>query len=457
MSRSPRSIALQILERPSSAYDFVNDDELPDKRDRALVKELVNGVWRWKRLLDHYIAAFCDRPSSKISTRIMNALRIGVYQLVFMGMPSYAAVDSIVRCMRTGGEKGFVNAVLRSISRNMGHIELPSIDARPLEYAGLRYSYPDWIVRRYVGSFGFEDSLSLLKAQNTPPVLTLRVNEMKCDRDTLLELLRGEGYCAEPGSLPFSVKVSKGRSVEQFPGYREGLFVVQDEAAMLPALALKPKPGEVVWDVCAAPGGKSTQLAEMVFPDGLVVASDISSERTCMIAESCSRLGITNVVPCVLDATNEDEILATFSREGLPTVYDKILVDAPCSGLGTIGGNPDIKWQRQESEIKRLADLQKRILETISRFLKPGGSIVYSTCTLTSEENEGVWYEFIERSGFSMEYLSPADWSMAGLRLPQSAQKPGCIYMLPHIHKTDGFFVAKGSKNSPGVSGLYHL
>ena len=131
-----------------------------------------------------------------------------------------------------------------------------------------------------------------------------------------------------------------------------------------------------------------------------------------MITESCSRLGLTNVVPCVLDATNEDEIMATFSREGLPTVYDKILVDAPCSGLGIIGGSPDIKWQRQESEIKRLADLQKRILETTSRFLKPGGFIVYSTCTLTSEENEGVWCEFIERSGFSMEYLSPADWSI---------------------------------------------
>ena len=450
MPKDTRGVALQFLESRGSFPGGLDEIELPDERDRALLKELVNGVQRWERLLDYYVSMFCARPSARISSRVMNALRLGVYQLVFMGIPSYAAVDSVVRCMRDKGEKSFVNGVLRSVARNVGHIELPSIDARPSEYAGLRYSYPDWIVRRYSDSFGFANTLALLKAQNTPPPLTLRVNTTKTDRDTLLGLLVEEGYHAEPGSLPFSIKVKKGRCVDQFPGYHEGLFVVQDEAAMLPALALEAQPGDLVWDVCAAPGGKSTQLAEMVSPDGMVVASDISLQRVCMIVESRRRLGLDNVSACVLDATKEDEVLATFRREGLPILYDRILVDAPCSGLGTIGKNPDIKWQRHESDIKRLAELQKQILETAVRFLKPGGFVVYSTCTLTSEENEGVWCEFLEKNSRTMEALTLPERFMQGSGSLQSAQEcgreRGYVYVLPHVHQTDGFFIAKGRK-----------
>ncbi|HOB30096.1 MAG TPA: 16S rRNA (cytosine(967)-C(5))-methyltransferase RsmB [Bacillota bacterium] len=442
MPKDARRIALEILDGHRFSPSVLTYADSVDQRNRALVKELVAGVNRWKRLLDYYISHFSDRPISKLSSRVLNALRLGVYQLVFMGIPPYAAVDSVVRCMKNKGERSFVNAVLRTISRSMGHIELPSIDEDPLEYAGLRYSFPDWIVTRYFDYFGFRDGFSLLKYQNVPPPITLRVNTTKTDRDRLIRMFQRNGYLVELGKLPISIKVKKGRAVEDFPGYDQGLFTVQDEGAMAVSLVLDPQPDDLVWDVCAAPGGKSVHLAELMHPSGMVVASDISAERINMIDETSKRLGLNNVCTVVLDATDPQQVKVAFREKGLPVFYDKILVDAPCSGLGTISKNPDIKWSRQESDVKRLARLQQQILQTAVGFLKPGGVLVYSTCTLTSEENQGVWCGFVEDQRIIVETPLLPEGLRLDRRYPEGSD--AYVYLLPHIHETDGFFIAKG-------------
>jgi 16S rRNA (cytosine967-C5)-methyltransferase len=453
LQKSARRIALDILGSTNGPPGLSCDLKRLDERDRALVKELVLGVERWKRFLDYYASFFCHRPVQRLSPKVLNGIRLGVYQMVFMGIPSYAAINSMVQCMGSKGERGFVNGVLRSISRNPGHVELPSLDTEIISYAAIRYSYPDWIVERYLRSFGLKDAISLLKSQNSPRPVTLRVNTARVDRDSLLKMFQANGYDAWPGSLDISIKVDKGRGVEQFPGYDEGLFVVQDEAAIIPTLALDPCPGDVVWDVCAAPGGKATHIAERVSQDGLVVASDIDSERAGMITRSCARLGLNNVATVALDATGPGEVEAAFKKRGLPLMYDKILVDPPCSGLGVIGKNPDIKWLRRESDIPKMARRQARILETARLFLRPGGCLVYSTCTLTHEENEDVWGCFVKKHGFAAALDSKRLFPSGDSRMP-NASGGGYMYLLPHIHGTDGFFIARGLFE-PGEKGKF--
>jgi len=442
LSQSARRITLDILAKripPGAHGGFVRLDE----RDRALVTELVSGTQRWKRFLDFYIAGFSHRPLDKVSPEVLNALRLGTYQLLFMGLPDYAAVSSVVGTLRARSHRGFVNGVLRAMARNLGHVELPSLDDCPEKYAGIRYSFPDWIVRRYFERFGMEAALSLLKVQNHPPPVTLRINGAKTERGLLLEKLRDAGLPAEPGKLGISIKVAGGRRVSEFPGYTEGLFAVQNEAAMIATMVLGPEHGDVVWDMCAAPGGKTMHIAELVSGTGFVVASDIDEHRTGLIGESKQRLGFDNVSTVVLDATHADKAAQALRSAGLPVCFDKVLVDAPCSGLGVIGKHPDIKWMRRESDIPAMAIRQSLLLDTAARFLKPGGALVYSTCTLTREENEEVWRRFLDtHKGFvpANEAITFDDGDTV------FEMENGCGYLLPHIHGTDGFFIAKALK-----------
>ncbi len=440
---SARRVALDIMGArnvPPGAYD---DFAQLDERDRALVKELVTGTERWKRFLDYYVSCFCHRPLEEVSPKVLNALRLGTYQIMFMGIPHYAAVDSTVRCIKSRAHRGFVNGVLRAIARHPGHVEMPSLDACPKEYAAIRYSYPDWIVERYFRAFGMQDALSLLKTQNNPPPVTLRVNTSRSERDCLLKMLHESGFSAEPGMLDVSIKVAGGRSVSEFPGYSEGLFSVQNEGAMIVTRVLDPEPGDVIWDMCAAPGGKTTHMAELVSETGFVVASDISKKRAGMITESSKRLGLSNIGTVVLDATSVHETAAVLGAAGFPLSYDKVLVDAPCSGLGVIGKHPDIKWRRRESDIPNMAKRQTLLLNTAAQFLKRGGRLVYSTCTLTHEENQEVWRNFLDaHKGFA-----PVSEAVSlNERTETLDMKNGCAYLLPHAHGTDGFFVARALK-----------
>lgn len=459
MHKGARGVALEILvscER--SALRATQISELSDVRDRALANELVNGVLRWRKLLDYYLSEFSDRPLSLLSPKVRNALRLGVYQILVLGLPPYAAVDPVVRCLSRKQEKGFVNGVLRAIVRNHGHVELPSLDLDPKEYISIRYSYPNWIVDRFLTSFGLQGTIRLLKIQNQRPPLSLRVNTTKISRDQLVNIFRQRGYDARPGNLNISLQVLRGRNVKKFPGFSEGFFTVQDEGSMLVTMALNPKPGDVVWDVCAAPGGKTTHIAEAVSSMGKVIATDIDENRIKMIEESKERMGLSNIETLVLDATDAEKVKIKLQNNNLPQQFDKILVDAPCSGLGVIRRNPDLRWNRRPYDIPKMVERQKKLLESSVRFLKTGGILVYSTCTLTEEENQDLWKEFL----CNHPNVVPQDPGEALLRVFDGYQLyenenlcteekafcygPGYRYILPHVHGTDGFFIAKGIK-----------
>ncbi|QUL98341.1 MAG: 16S rRNA (cytosine(967)-C(5))-methyltransferase RsmB [Candidatus Fermentithermobacillus carboniphilus] len=456
MQKSARGVALDILtsfEVPALRAPSVS--QIPDDRDRSLVHEIVNGTLRWRRLIDDHLSGFLKRPFSSLTPRVRNALRMGTYEMLVMGIPPYAAVSSTVECFQRRSERGFVNGVLRAVARNLGHVELPSIDTDPGLYASVRYSYPEWMVRRLISMLGVEDALSFLKAGNTPPPLTLRVNTAATTRDGFLEVLRKQGYTAEAGSLDISIKVHKGRRVEDFPGYDQGYFTVQDEGAMLVTFALEPRPGDYVWDMCAAPGGKTTHIAEVLAGNGRVVATDIDDERARMIEGSVRRLRLSNITVFAVDATESQTVRRFLEQRELPTEFDRILLDAPCSGLGTVRRNPDLKWHRRESDIFKMVERQKRLLESAAHFLKPGGTLVYSTCTVTEEENQGVWKWFLEtQKDFVPEDPAkslPLSWKNrrgAG----NETRGPGYLYLLPHVHGTDGFFIAKARKMLPGES-----
>lgn len=435
MGKGAREVVLEALSEGLHADSWANClQSIPDPRDRALALELLSGVTRWRNLLDEYISGFSDRPVEAISNRLKHALRIGAFQLLFLDMPPYT-VDSVVSLLSRKGQRGYCNAVLREMARSLGHIEFPDIDQDPIGYMASRWSCPEWIVLVLLKRFGLEDALKLLERSNRRPVLSLRANLMRSSGPELLERMVSRGYDATGGRLAASVRVQQGGAVEDMPGYDEGLFTVQDEGAMLVSLVLDPRPGQTIWDACAAPGGKATHIAEIMEGTGTVFATDLDPFRAGMITESKERLGLRNIHVRVLDAT---------AGWPDPEMFDGVLVDAPCSGLGVLDRNPDLRWNRRPSDIPKLARLQKRMLEAVAPSVKGGGTLVYSTCTLTQEENEGVWEDFLR----DHREFAPCDLEQyvmtAGLEFSKGHfAGPGYCHLLPHVTGTGGFFIGR--------------
>jgi 16S rRNA (cytosine967-C5)-methyltransferase len=373
----------------------------------------------------------------------VNALRVGAFQLLFTGIPAYAAVSSSVACLAARGERSFANGVLRAMARSAGHVEMPSLDEDPVRYASERFSFPRWIALLFVRRFGVSDALALCSLANRPAPLTLRVNSLCTSRDRYLQLLGEAGVAASPGVASGSVRLCGGADVTRLPGFREGMFVVQDEGAAAVSRALAPRPGDEVWDVCAAPGGKTTHLAELMRDTGRVLATDVDGSRVRMVRGAVARLRLRSVTAQTLDAT----------KLGPGRRFNRILLDPPCSGMGVLRRNPDLRWNRRRADVRRMASRQEALLETAAACLFPAATLVYSTCTLTKEENEGVWTSFL-RGHPEMEPDDPArpDAGQEGgsgdvaLYAGPPFAGPGYRYILPHISGTDGFFVARAVK-----------
>lgn len=441
---SAREVVVRILEEREGASRVSDLVDEANPRDRALIRMLASGVLKERLLLDSVISCFSSRALSRISARVLGAIRVGAFELLFSRTPPYAAVDSAVECLRGKAERSFANGVLRAIARSAGHIEVPDIDAHPVRYVSLRYSHPTWIVEVFVRRFSLAGAISLCSIDNGPPGITLRVNALRSGPDAVLALLKAKCVAAAPGLLPGSVRLLAGAGVAGLPGFREGFFVVQDEGASLVSLVLDPQPGESVWDVCAAPGGKTTHMAEMMRNRGTVLATDIDAARVALVEEAASRLGLSIVRTATFDATGP----AGQTGLGDAPAFDRILVDAPCSGLGVLGRNADLRWNRRPGDIPGMAARQNRLLRSACTRLKPGGTIVYSTCTLTEQENEQVW------AGFLRDHPDYEPQDPAG-RLPPYASRflsgppfagPGYRYVLPQVSGTDGFFVARAVK-----------
>lgn len=402
--------------------------------DRALIHELVGGVTRRRGTLDWTLSQLLSRPLKDLTPPIRNILRLGAYQLLFLDrIPARAAVDESVKLAHRYGHAGvakLVNGVLRNLDRKRGELTPPEFATAPVEALESRYSLPGWLARRWHGAYG--DAAETLGAWSiTPPQLALRINTLRATREQVLDALRAAGVEADASAVsPDGIRLRGSHEVAALPGYADGWWYVQDEAAMLVSRCVDPRPGETVIDVGAAPGGKTTHLAQLMQDQGVIWAVDQRASRLKLLEDNVKRLGVTCVRPVERDASDLD---------GLGPA-DRILLDVPCSGLGVLPRKPDLRWRQDEAGIAQLAGIQRTLLEGASRALRPGGTMVYSTCTMGRDENQAVILGFLAdhpgyRLGAIAPYL-PAEWA-------QDIEQGGMIQLLPHRHGVDGFFIAR--------------
>jgi 16S rRNA (cytosine967-C5)-methyltransferase len=444
--KSVRQLASEILFKVDTrkAYaDVLLDHSLKDAvlsdRDRALLTELVYGTLRWRGNIDARLNLYLRSSLEDSDPFIRNLLRVAFYQLVFLDkIPNYAAVNEAVQLAKAHGRDkvaGFVNAVLRNFLRDKDRAKPESTDDWQASLA-TEHSHPRWLVEKWLDYFGREETEALMRANNQNAPLVLRVNSRRSSREALLALLTKSDISAIATQWsPAGIWVKSGSPVDQLPGFREGLFQVQGEASQLVSYLLSPQKGERILDACAAPGGKTTHIAELMADTGEVIALDKSEKGIEKIRENVARLGLVSVSAAKTDVSHQLPV-------EFRSPYDRILVDAPCSGLGTLRSHPEIKWHRNKTDIKKLSHLQKHIVDQVIHCLKPGGFLVYSTCTLTRGENENVVEDFLERH---QEFV--LDDAAGHLPGEASSLVRGSYYVaLPHRHNTDGFFAARMRK-----------
>ena len=417
--------------------EMVREDPLLTDLDKAFVREVVYGVLRWQGKLDWIISAYSRIKPHRMERAVITILRMGAYQLLFMDrVPSRAAVDESVKLakgMKKQDAVPFINGILRGIAEKRKEVSYPNLQTDPLDHIAARYSHPLWMVRRWVDQWGVEETIALCQGNNQIAPLTIRVNTLKGSREEVVDQLKDDKIGATPTPYsPLGLVISDPPPLDTWELLQEGWLQVQDEAAQLVSMLLAPQPGERVLDLCAAPGGKTTHLAQMMEDQGEIVAIDVSQAKLALLQKNCHRLGMTIVKTVTHDATTP----LPFP----PGSFDRLLVDVPCTGLGTLRRNPDGKWRVKEEDIPRLQQIQGKILTQAATMVKKGGVLVYSTCTMTSEENEGVIEAFLsEQEGFHLEDVSPS--------LPPGCEglvdSRGYLRTLPHRHGMDGFFAAR--------------
>lgn len=436
--QTARGTAVKLLTRYENSDSYIDkllDGELRrselESADRALVTELVNGTVRWQSRLDWVLTGFYHGEFAKCMPLVKNSMRIALYQMLFLSkIPAPAAINESVELVkRIKGDKhaGLVNGVLRNILRNVQTIRYPDRHENEVLHLSIHYAHPQWIVRRYVERFGGEVAEMILSANNHRPMLTLRVNTMRSTMEEIERLLNAAEtkYDVSPVH-PSSIMITSLRDVRSLPLFTEGLVTVQDASASLAVQLASPKPGMLVIDLCAAPGGKAVHAAELMKNQGTVIALEKYESRLRFIEENAQRSG-TSIVTAVHGDARE------YVAKDLA---DLVLVDAPCSGMGTLSKKPDIKWRREIDNIRKMSITQKEILGHAATLVKPGGAIVYSTCTIEPEENSAVVTWFLEKHPeFALD--------RAENYLPSDVCEEGFLQTFPHRHKTDGAFGAR--------------
>ena len=443
-----RALALRILERVerSGAYaDLTLRHALGRSglapRDRAFVTDLVYGTLRWQGRLDFALATVSERPLDALEPSVRTLLRMGAYQILIQtGVPASAAVDQSVRCAKSNGLEraaGFVNAVLRQLVRRADQIEYPAVETDPVGHLTHALSIPAWIAAAWIDALGIDEAVDLAKASNDPPPIVARANPQRTNRDALLAELRERlPNAAASAHAPLGVELGHEGNPGLDPAFIEGRMTIQDQASQLIVDFLDPQPGDRVLDLCAAPGTKTTAIAERVGPGGHVLAVDRNARRLELVGQACRRLGLSNVTTLERDATTALEDLV--GRVGGP--FDRILVDAPCSGLGTLRRNADARWRVTPEDPASLAETQRQLLARALHVLGPGGTLVYSTCTVWPEENEAVVAAVLADEDTD-------DGIMSGGDVPDAVAPfmcdDGFFRSWPHRHGTDGFFAAR--------------
>ncbi len=443
MSTNGRSVALKILMEINEEGAYSNISLMRNLTnniknvDQGLIREIVYGTLENMIYIDWVINKFSKTRFNKISPVIKQILRMGIYQILFMDrIPDSAAVNESVKLAKKYSHKGafgFVNGILRNISRNKDNIIVPDKNKNPLEYLTIKYSHPKWMIKDWVSQFGFDFTESLCIANNTKPKLNIRVNTLKTTKDELLKKLNSLGLSAsETDIAKDGIIVYNPLRITETEEFKNGYFQIQDESSMLVGEIMNPEQNSLIIDVCSAPGGKSTHLAQKMNNNGKIIARDIYEHKLKLIRDNAKRLGID-----IIETENFNALDVDNKYIGKA---DYCLVDAPCSGLGLIRRKPEIKWNKQKDNIDEITNLQYEILKNAGLYLKKNGVLVYSTCTIEKKENINLIQKFLNNhSNFKFmgfdTLIKYDDTTKTALK--------GYLELYPNIHNTDGFFIAK--------------
>lgn len=396
------------------AYVLERDDLSPV--DRAFVTELMMGVVRNRLKLDYIVQKFSKIKLKKLSPKVHQMLRMGIYQMVCMdNIPDSAACNETVKLANKyahGGAKGYVNGLLRSVSREKENIEYPTDDLNRLS---IYYSCPLWLTEKLICQYGADECEKILADSHIKHPPAIRVNRTKITENELIKVLDDEGIKVKETDIENCLLVDGAINVKKSKAYLDGLYTLQGISSMMAVDVLAPEANEFVMDMCAAPGGKTTQIAEIMGDKGKVLAFDIHPHKIDLINSAAKRLGLSSVEAKL---GNSAVFMEEYDRKA-----DRVLVDAPCSGIGIIHKKPDIKWQREEKDIEQLVKIQRDILENSSKYVKSGGVLVYSTCTILKEENQEQVQKFLENN---------TDFELKEEQQIQTYQKGG-----------NGFYIAK--------------
>jgi 16S rRNA (cytosine967-C5)-methyltransferase len=450
-----REIILQVLHEIDQGGAYANialkrvlDTKEFTKLDRGFITEIVYGVVRNQKAIDWILEQYTRQPLAKTSSWIRNILRMAAYQILFMDkVPASAATHQAVELAKQYGHPGipgFVNGVLRRLIREQNMLKYPDLDQEPLKHIAIKYSHPEWLVERWIKRFGVIETIALCQTNNAPAPVILRTNTLKTNRDALIDALAQEGVIGEAGILtPDSVRVTGLDNVEGSRLFAAGYFLVQDEASQLVSHILNPKPHEFILDACAAPGTKTTHIAQLMKNEGQIMALDVYPHKIALIEANCRRMGVTIVNTRKMDVRQ-------IERDLLVRV-DTLLLDVPCSGTGVLRRRADSRWRISLDGIFSLQTLQREILAALIPGLKPGAVLVYSTCSIEEEENlENIRWSLQQFPELKLQSLIPY------LPLPNESFRKedlegadqGYLQLMPHVHGVDGFFVARLEKGS---------
>lgn len=442
MIDKPREIALKILYKidKEDAYSNITLDEnlkenkkILNEKDIGLISEIVYGVTTWKLTLDTIIKKYSKIRLKKISPWIINILRMGIYQIIFLDkIPKSAAVNESVNLAKRYGHQSssnFVNAILRKVEKT-DFEELQKIE-NDVERISKTTSMPEWIIEELLKEKNVKEVEQICQNSNLRPYTSIRINKLKISKEKLKEELDKQNIEYEDGVLEDFLILKKIKNIENLDLFKKGYFTIQDEAAGFTTIVLNPQKGDYILDACSAPGGKTTYMAEWIGNEGKIEAWDIYDHRINLIKENANRLGID-----IIDAKLND---ATIYNEEYNEKFDKVLLDVPCLGIGVIKRKPDIKWKRKPEDIAKISNIQLQILKQCSKYLKKGGEILYSTCSIFKEENEEIIKKFtkenpnfkivkykINNQGYFMKYLENSDY-----------------FKVYPTEKNDGFFICK--------------
>jgi 16S rRNA (cytosine967-C5)-methyltransferase len=449
---NPRNLALQVLNKldhhsghPGYSLERVTQGDMRfSDRDRAFAVNLVQGVLRWRLRLDWILQQTIRFPFKNIRPDVLNVLRLALYQIFFLDrVPDSAAVNEAVKQVKRMAASHVVrsvNGILRQVCREKENVSFPGRSPELIRHLSIHYSYPEWLVLKWVREMGEADAERLLIAGNSIPSLVVRTNTLRIDRARLIASLKEEGVSATPTNLsPEGLLLADMKGpLDRLSSFQSGLFQVQGEAAQVCSHFLSPRPGETILDVCSGLGGKSTHMAQLMEDRGLIVGIDRNRQKLLKLTENCGRLGIHLVKSLAGDVERDLQAL-------LKSSFDRIMVDGPCSALGVISRHPDVKWNREERDLIRLGKLQERILNRTLPLLRAGGNMLYVTCTLSREENEGVVEGFLQKNkGVKLVNLRKSGPGCAR----DLVDETGFMKSFPHVHGIDGFFGALFEKRA---------